>query len=252
MNLTERDADGILHVVALSGGHDSTCLALMLKDKEPRPYNYVCTPTGNELPEMFNHWNNLSEILGRRIIPITGGSLEATIRKQNMLPNFRRRFCTRIIKILPFRKFLQDQLRHGPIVTYVGLRADEPGRAGGAYESPFEIETRYPLREWNMSDPDVLSELERRGVEVPRRTDCAICYHQRIGEWYLLWKDHPEEFQKGVLLEEEFNQTLRTPGRDSWPSSLKEMREEFKSGRVPNSSLKRMETEQGLCRVCSL
>ena len=44
------------HVVALSGGKDSTALALRLAEIEPREYIYVCTPTGNEPPEMFAHW----------------------------------------------------------------------------------------------------------------------------------------------------------------------------------------------------
>jgi tRNA(Ile)-lysidine synthase TilS/MesJ len=48
--MLERDADGVLHIVALSGGHDSTALSILLKETEPRPYNYVCTPTGDELP----------------------------------------------------------------------------------------------------------------------------------------------------------------------------------------------------------
>lgn len=254
-SLVERDDEGRLHVVALSGGHDSTALSLLLKEREPRPYNYVCTPTGNELPSMFKHWLDLGKRLGKRVIPVTGGTLENVIREQGTLPNFRRRYCTRIIKIIPFREFLVKQLKYGPVTAYVGLRADEPGRAGGAYDSIPGIDIRYPLREWGMDDPAVLASLAERGVEVPRRTDCAICYHQRIGEWFLLWKDHPDEFQKGVEIEEEFGETFRTPGRDSWPSSLKEMRERFEAGDVPKISLKRMEREMmqsGTCRVCSL
>lgn len=37
-----------MHVVALSGGKDSTALALRLAETEPRDYTYVCTPTGDE------------------------------------------------------------------------------------------------------------------------------------------------------------------------------------------------------------
>ena len=33
----ERDENGVLHVIALSGGHDSTALALLLNEREPRP-----------------------------------------------------------------------------------------------------------------------------------------------------------------------------------------------------------------------
>ena len=141
------------------------------------------------------------------------------------------------------------------MVSYVGLRADEPGRAGGAYEDIPGVTMRFPLREWGYTDPMVLAELAERGIIIPRRTDCAICYHQRIGEWFLLWQEHPEFFDQGVELEDEFNETLRTPGRDSWPSSLREMRGVFETGRVPTVSLDRMKRERmeaGACRVCSL
>lgn len=49
-----RDEHGCAHVVALSGGKDSTALALRLKEIEPREYQYVCTPTGDELPDLGN------------------------------------------------------------------------------------------------------------------------------------------------------------------------------------------------------
>ena len=50
----------ISHIVGLSGGKDSTALAIRLKELNPDAnYLYVCTPTGDELPEMETHWNNL-------------------------------------------------------------------------------------------------------------------------------------------------------------------------------------------------
>jgi len=255
-SLFQRDpSDGLYHVVGLSGGHDSTALSLLLKDAEPRVYNYVCTPTGDELPAMFAHWRLLGEMLGRPLIPIMNGTLKSVIADQRTLPNFRTRFCTRILKIEPYRKVLTELAAIAPVISYVGLRADEPGRAGGAYSDIDGVVMRFPLREWQMGDPEVLAVLDQLGVKCPDRTDCARCYHQRIGEWWELWAYHPDLFDDAIADGERTGYTYRTPGRDSWPTALKDMKAEFDRGRVPETSLRRLERERmqvGQCRVCSL
>lgn len=253
--MIERDADGVLHVVALSGGHDSTILALELAEREPRPYTYVCTPTGDELPEMFAHWRRCGEILGSKILPIMAGTLKSVIAQQPILPNFRARYCTRILKIEPYRKFLIEQATIGPVVSYVGLRADEPGRAGGAYSDIEGVEMRFPLREWGWGEDEVQAGLAARGVVCPARTDCARCYHQRLGEWFLLWLDNRDLFYDAVADEVEKGGTYRTPGRDTWPTALIDLAGEFERGNVPDVSLRKMEREAmraGACRVCRL
>lgn len=254
-SLTPRDENGVLHVVALSGGHDSTALALLLKEREPRPYVYVCTPTGDELPEMFEHWRHLGDLLGSKIIPIMGGTLKSVIASEGTLPNFRIRFCTRKLKIEPYRKWLLSHSFFSRTVSYVGLRADEPGRAGGAYSDIAGVDMRFPLREWGMGEDEVQATLRRFGVRCPDRTDCARCYHQRIGEWFELWRDHRDIFTDAADQEVEMGATFRTPGRDTWPTPLREIAERFEAGELPTISLDRMSRERmatGSCRVCSL
>ena len=253
--MLQRDENGVLHVVALSGGHDSTALSLLLREREPRSYVYVCTPTGDELPEMFAHWRNLGELLGSRIVPIMALTLRQCIESEGMLPNFRARFCTRKIKILPFIAWLQEQLSDGPVVAYVGLRADEESRVGGVYGQMEGVEQRLPLREWGMGEDDVQATLRRFGVTCPDRTDCARCYHQRIGEWWELWRDHRDIFDDAIADEHRIGHTYRSPGRDSWPVALVDLKARFDAGDKPVTSLNRMERERmtaGGCRVCSM
>jgi len=241
------------HVIALSGGKDSTAMALRLRELNPDvDYTYVCTPTGDELPEMFEHWRQLGDRLGKRILPVmhTTG-LKGVIRAQKMLPNFRARFCTRILKIEPYRRWLAANT---PCVSYVGLRADEEGRAGGAYADIGGVEMRFPLRDWGWKEADVWKYLDDNQIPIPRRTDCARCYHQRIGEWWTLWKDFPELWRDAEADEVEMGATYRTPGRDTWATPLAGLRAEFEGGRVPKSV---KETGSGLrdigqCRVCTL
>jgi 3'-phosphoadenosine 5'-phosphosulfate sulfotransferase (PAPS reductase)/FAD synthetase len=254
VNLT-RDSEGVAHIVGLSGGKDSTALAFWLRDNEPRPYNYVITPTGDELPEMFAHWQHLSRLLASPLVPILGGTLKSVCRDEGALPNFRMRFCTRRLKIEPFKAMLLTAI---PCVTYIGLRADEDDREGADYSgdatlsAPDGVRQRYPLREIGWGVGDVLGFLASRGIVIPDRTDCARCFFQRLGEWYVLWRDHADIYADAERDEFESGHTYRSPGRDTWPAGLKELRQEFERGRVPEVSLRMMEKRKGMCRVCQL
>lgn len=94
-------------VVAHSRGKDSTAMALRLKEIEPdQHYIVVCTPTGNELPEMFEHWRRTADLLGTPMMPLVAGNLVNEIHREKMIPNFRTQWCTRKLKIEPYQAFL--------------------------------------------------------------------------------------------------------------------------------------------------
>lgn len=252
------------HVVALSGGKDSTCLALWLKENEPRDYRYVWTPTGNELPEMLDHIVRLRDLLDAPILPVTNGNgLGGQIKKERMLPNNRARWCTRKLKLEPFYRYLGSI---APATSYIGLRADEGERQGMMFPEPNGITLRFPLREAGMDEADVWDFLDGRGVTIPPRTDCAWCYHQTLGEWWRLWKLHPDLWREGEAMEAEISQmhgkpcTFRNASRDTWPASMAGLRAEFEQGKVPPRTVQQIDmfrgerrtTMTGACRVCSM
>lgn len=246
------------HVVALSGGKDSTALALRLAEVEPRDYIYAITPTGNEPAEMIAHWKKVSDLLGKPLTVVHGGkSLQGLIKEQKMLPRHSARWCTRMLKLDPYYKWLANNT---PCVSYVGLRADEDGRAGMQFPGSDQIEMRFPMKEWGWTIDDVQGYLRDKGVTIPERTDCSLCFWQRIGEWFVLWRDDPEAYAEGERLEAIVTEargvsaTFRSPQRDSWPAGLADLRREFEAGRVPERSLKMMDKrrESGACRICTL
>ena len=233
------------HIVALSGGKDSTALALRLAEVEPREYEYVWTPTGDELPPMIEHWKRLEDRLGKSIRRITAPvTLVQLTKEKHMLPNFRARFCTPMLKIRPFQAYMLNNL---PATAYVGLRADEESRSGADYGLDLYVTTRHPLREWGWGLSEVGAYLASCGVEIPPRTDCARCFYQTLHEWYLLWRDYPNIYASAVDDEDRTQHTYRSPQRDTWPADLRGLSVRFKAGDIPTIRAR----GEG-CRFCSL
>jgi 3'-phosphoadenosine 5'-phosphosulfate sulfotransferase (PAPS reductase)/FAD synthetase len=240
--------NAMTHVVALSGGKDSTALALRLAEIEPRDYTYVCTPTGNEPDEMFAHWRRLGEILGKRITPVVHPlGLKGLIQDQNAIPNRWQRWCTRMLKIEPYRNWLA---LHAPATSYVGLRADEEGRIGGVYDDIPDITMRFPLREWGWTEDDVWDYLKKRDIAIPKRTDCDWCFFQRLDEWHWLWLTNLPKYLDAEAQETTIGHTFRSPSRDTQPTSLAGLREKFEQGYVPQQRHSALKAAQ--CRVCTL
>lgn len=251
-----RDADGIAHIVGMSGGKDSVCMALMLREREPRPYNYVYTPTGDELPEMVAHMRKVESLLGQEVIRVANGTLKSVSEQAGMLPNCHARFCTRILKIKPFGAFVQQAQ---PAICYVGLRADEDDREGtrpGGDSAGIDAKVRqdFPLQRWGIELDDVFAYLREREVVIPARTDCARCPYQTLGEWYNLWLHHPTVYADAENDESVFEHTYRSPtgNHGPWPHDLKSLRLEFEGGRIPTRSLNMMEKRRGMCRACNM
>lgn len=230
-------------------------MALRLAEIEPRDYIYVCTPTGDELPEMIDHWLRLGELLGSPVLPVTGKhSLHGFIKKWDALPNNRQRWCTRVLKLEPYYRWLAQMK---PCVSYVGLRADESARSGMQFTDGDGVEMRFPMREWGWCEADVWAYLDERGVTIPARTDCARCFHQTLGEWWRLWHDHPEVYADAEAQEAATGHTFRNSSRDTWPAALDEMRKRFENGVVPQRTVTTDDLFFGgrrktHCRVCTL
>jgi hypothetical protein len=225
------------HIVALSGGKDSSAMALRLQEAEPQDYTFCYTPTGRELPEMEAHWRKLEMLLNSPLIKVPGPSLVERIIAYKTLPNYRIRFCTREVKIEPFMQYVTAL---APATCYVGIRADEVqgdnARTGTDWNGVENVTQDFPLVRWGWGIAQVKAYLKERGVTIPARTDCDLCFFQRLPEWWLLWRNHPDRWTEAEALESFTGHTLRSAQRDSWPASLSELRKSFESGLVPKGA----------------
>jgi hypothetical protein len=107
-----------------------------------------------------------------------------------------------MLKLKPYEDFIGDD----PVISYVGIRADEPQRKGYISTKP-NIKTVFPFVENNIRFEDVKRILKGSGLGVPRyyewrsRSGCYFCFFQQKREWIRLKNFHPELFEKAKAFE---------------------------------------------------
>ncbi|MCP4987631.1 MAG: phosphoadenosine phosphosulfate reductase family protein [Colwellia sp.] len=197
--------DQYRHVLGISGGKDSAALAIYIKEHHPEIHQkieYFFTDTGAELQEVYDFLAKLEAFLGKEIIKLSSGEdFEHWLKLHNgYLPSPQQRWCTRVMKIKPFEKFVGDD----PVITYVGIRADE-NREGYISQKP-TIKAVFPFVEEGLVRDDVFQLLEDT-VGIPKyyqwrsRSGCYFCFFQRQDEWLGLKKNHPALFEQAKAFE---------------------------------------------------
>lgn len=192
------------HILSLSGGKDSAALAIYLRDRVPE-IEYIFHDTDKELPETYDYMRRLEAILGKPIVRTTPtDSFDHWLAVyRGMLPSNHRRWCTKMLKLKPFEAYVGD----GPVINYVGLRADE-NRTGYISTKP-NILAVYPFQDDGLVRADVIRILEESGLGLPpymawgrSRSGCFFCFYQQKIEWVRLLETHPDYFQLAMDYEE--------------------------------------------------
>lgn len=203
-----RDSTGkpVRHVMGISGGKDSSALAIYMRGKVPEMEYFFCD-TGSELPETYEYLQRLETALGK---PITRLNSERGFDHwlwvyQGALPSPQMRWCTKAMKIKP----LEEWIGSGETYSYVAIRADEH-RDGYISHKP-NIHPVYPFKEDGITKDDVMRILEDAGVGLPdyyewrTRSGCYFCFFQRKSEWVGLAERHPDLFERAVAYEDKVN-----------------------------------------------
>lgn len=198
---------GLRHILLLSGGKDSTALALYMRDHHPGiDMEYVFCDTHKELPETYEYLTRVEAYLGKPITRLSSGLGERGFDHwldvyRGYLPSPAMRWCTRKLKIEPFEQYVGED----PVYLYIAIRADEH-REGYISTKP-NITPVYPFKEAGIVKDDVFRILEESGIGLPEyykwrtRSGCYFCFFQRRIEWVGLLENHPELYERAKAYE---------------------------------------------------
>lgn len=195
----------VRHICGISGGKDSSALAVYLRKTRPElDIEYFFCDTGAELPETYEYLTRLEAVLGQ---PITRLNADRGFEHwfevfRGALPSPQMRWCTKNMKIKP----LEDWVGDDETISYVAIRADEANRKGYVSTKP-NISAVFPFVEDGLRHDDILRLLDDAGIGLPdyykwrTRSGCYFCFYQRKAEWVGLADRHPELFERARQIE---------------------------------------------------
>lgn len=190
------------HIASISGGKDSTALALMALERKIRIDEYIFCDTGMEFPQMYKHISKLEQMLDTKITVLKADKdfkyYMLNHKKKNgkigyAWPDFRNRWCTSALKKDVIRRYLKKYKDAGyEVIEYHGIAFDEQHRA----KKNKEKNIRYPLIEWQITEKQALDYCYSRGFDweglykQSKRVSCWCCPLQSLKDLKSLYVYH--------------------------------------------------------------
>lgn len=209
------------HVVALSGGKDSTAAFLGMLDRGMQIDCILFCDTGLEFPAMYTHLEKLEKDTGKQITRVKAEHtyeylmFDVYVRRNkdspivkkygagirgNGWPGPRQRWCTSRLKDIPREKFLRELRTQYHIIEYIGIAADEQYRLKRKRnQNPNHV---HPLVEWGMTEADCLQYCYKRGYDWGglyqhfKRVSCWCCPLQSLDELRELYRHYPDLWEQ--------------------------------------------------------
>jgi 3'-phosphoadenosine 5'-phosphosulfate sulfotransferase (PAPS reductase)/FAD synthetase len=208
----------VRHICGISGGKDSSAMALFMRDQVPDMEYFFCD-TGAELPETYDFLDKLEIVLGKKIERLNArkGFDHWFEVYRGTLPSPQMRWCTTKMKIEPIEQWVGDE----EVISYIAIRADEAGRKGYV-SSKKNIQARFPFIENDIDHAGVMRILADSGVGLPEyyewrtRSGCYFCFFQRKAEWVGLSERHPDLWEKAVAIEQKIMKDAGADGDKSF------------------------------------
>ena len=216
-------------VVSVSGGKDSTAMALWLIDQGLKDRcTFVFADTKWEHPELYRYIDEVLEPILGKIYRITSskypGGMPDMVRTKGAFPQRMIRFCTEHLKVNPQKEFLQkfrEETGQDPI-NCVGIRAQESIRRSKFEEwengGPMRCDTWRPLIDWLVSDVvDIHTRhkvppcsLYLRNKHASNRVGCYPCIMSRKSEIRAVAEADPWRIDEIRQLEKEVGDAMES------------------------------------------
>ena len=200
-------------LASVSGGKDSTAMALLFKEAE-LPHRFVFMDTEWEHPSTTEY---LLEYLQPKIGPIHmlkshKGGMRDIIFKNNRFPSRLVRYCTGELKLEPVKKYIRSLDEE--IVNAVGIRAQESARRAKypewEYSSEFKVDVWRPIIRWK--EEDVIAMHQRHDIRPnplyllgSDRVGCWPCIFANKKSLRILASEHPSRIREIRELEKDLN-----------------------------------------------
>jgi 3'-phosphoadenosine 5'-phosphosulfate sulfotransferase (PAPS reductase)/FAD synthetase len=187
------------HVLAFSGGKDSTATALVLRERGVT-FDAVFCDTGWEHPLTYGYvWGAVGTILPSLSVIRSAkyAGFEDLVVKRKMIPGKMTRFCTQELKVFPLWEYIAAI--DDDVTLYQGIRAEESqprsrmsdteevteGRDAGHYRPAYTIHR--PIFDWTAAQ--VFDIHTRHGVEPNPLYKIGA---GRVGCWPCIFVNHRE------------------------------------------------------------
>lgn len=218
--LPDMSDPNVLHIIPVSGGSDSKCMALILSALFPQVrFVFAFTDTKAEEDASYQEFAQIGEWVGHNVIQIAPekGLFDLIDSYNGFLPSGQARYCTRILKLKALDNWLESKFKGlvDKVNLYIGIRADEDRFTTLSEDGRNEnwVNPKYPYLALDMGRSQVYGLLAATAGISPvykhsSRSGCGCCFFKRASERVMQCCEAHNEFMKSGKYEKLSNNDL--------------------------------------------
>lgn len=195
------------------GGVNSTAMIIYLLEAGTHIDSIVFADTGGEWPETYEYIDYFEEeflsahdLRIERVSAVEMGLEVGNVWEffvaSNFLPSRIYRLCTQRWKVYPIHQHFER-----PCIDFIGYTTNEYHRMEATKERiEHGVHKMFPLIKAGMTRNYCIDLIRKTGLKVPQKSGCWFCPFMNQARLSLLFRRHPDLFQKLKDLEESHNE----------------------------------------------